>query len=182
MARWGREVGMFREAVSRLLPFSVMLACGTATHGRAPASASTDPNQHQETTAGEDSEQRDADQQSPTGLSHERAAPAREADANVRRQGLATYYASSLAGHRTANGERYDPNALTAAHRSLRFGTWVRVTRADRRAQVTVRINDRGPFGDDRRIIDLSKAAAARLGMLREGVVEVRLEILKSPH
>lgn len=92
--------------------------------------------------------------------------------------GLATYYSNSLAGHHTANGERYDPRALTAAHRFLPFGTRVRVTRSDTQKTVMVRVNDRGPFGNARRIIDLSRAAAIELGMLRAGVVEVELEIL----
>jgi len=96
----------------------------------------------------------------------------------ARLSGQASYYGDSLAGHRTANGERYDPRALTAAHRSLPFGTVVRVVRKDGRASVIVRINDRGPFGSSRRIIDLSRAAAEHLQMLRAGVVDVHLEVL----
>ncbi|MGD8267856.1 MAG: septal ring lytic transglycosylase RlpA family protein, partial [Desulfobacterales bacterium] len=74
----------------------------------------------------------------------------------------------------TANGERYDRQALTAAHRHLPFGTRVVVTRLDDRRAVTVRINDRGPFVRGR-IIDLSHAAAQKLDMLRQGVVKVRV-------
>ncbi len=92
-------------------------------------------------------------------------------------RGLATYYADALAGHRTANGERYEPGALTAAHRTLPFGTIVEVTREDGRS-VRVRINDRGPFGKSSRIIDLSRAAAAQLGMLRDGVVRVTVRVI----
>ncbi len=76
--------------------------------------------------------------------------------------------------HLTANGERYDRQAYTAAHRHLPFGTRVVVTRLDDGRTVTVRINDRGPFVRGR-VIDLSHAAAAKLGMLRLGVVEVRV-------
>ena len=94
------------------------------------------------------------------------------------RRGKATYYGDSLAGHRTANGEVYDPRAFTAANRDLPFGSVVRVVRIDRGLAVTVRITDRGPFGHADRIIDLSRAAATRLDMIRRGVVEVRLEIL----
>jgi rare lipoprotein A len=90
--------------------------------------------------------------------------------------GLATYYARSLAFHRTASGERYDPNLLTAAHRTLPFGTRVEVRRADGRS-VVVRINDRGPFRRGR-IIDLSERAAAAIGLLRDGVAEVELRVL----
>jgi rare lipoprotein A len=95
--------------------------------------------------------------------------------------GLAVYYADSLHGRPTASGEPYDKGALTAAHRKLTFGTKVRVTRLDDRKSVVVRINDRGPFGDSRRIIDLSRAAAERIGMTRAGVVEVRVEIVSVP-
>jgi rare lipoprotein A len=98
------------------------------------------------------------------------------APAEVREQrGKATYYADSLAGRRTASGERYDPKAFTAAHRSLPFGTVVRVVRVDDGREVTVRINDRGPFAGEERVIDLSRAAAERIGMLRAGVVPVRV-------
>jgi rare lipoprotein A len=95
--------------------------------------------------------------------------------------GKASYYADSLAGNRTASGEVYDPKAFTAAHRTLKFGTVVRVVRPDTGASVTVRITDRGPFAGKRqgRIIDLSRAAAERLQMLRAGVVTVRVEVLE---
>lgn len=95
--------------------------------------------------------------------------------------GQATYYSDALAGRKTASGERYDPNALTAAHRKLAFGTMVRVTRLDTGRSVVVRITDRGPFGNEKRIIDVSKAAARELDMLRAGVVAVRVEVLASP-
>lgn len=93
-------------------------------------------------------------------------------------EGEATYYSDSLAGNHTTNGERYDPARLTAASRDLPFGTIVRVTRRDTGAQVIVRINDRGPWGKRRRILDLSRAAAAKLGILRRGVAEIRAEVL----
>lgn len=88
--------------------------------------------------------------------------------------GLASYYADRFHGRRTASGERYDRNALTAAHRRLPFGTQVVVTNLDNGRAVTVRINDRGPFVPGR-VIDMSYAAARRLGMLRAGVVKVRI-------
>jgi peptidoglycan lytic transglycosylase len=87
--------------------------------------------------------------------------------------GLASYYSQRLAGRKTASGERYDPNRLTAAHRTLPFGTMVEVRREDGRS-VVVRINDRGPFGRGR-VIDLSRRAAEALGMIRAGVVKVQL-------
>jgi rare lipoprotein A len=87
-------------------------------------------------------------------------------------KGSATYYASSLAGHATASGEPYDPDAMTAASRTRRFGSLVRVSYQDR--DVVVRINDRGPFTRGA-IIDLSRAAAEQLGMVRAGRVDVRV-------
>ena len=90
-------------------------------------------------------------------------------------RGKATYYADSLAGRRTASGERYDPRALTAAHKTLAFGTMVKVVREDDGREVVVRVNDRGPFAGEDRVIDLSRAAAERLGMIRDGVVPVRV-------
>jgi len=91
--------------------------------------------------------------------------------------GKASYYARMHHGQRTANGETHDQNALVAAHRSLPFGTRVRVTNQQNGKQVVVRINDRGPFRRGR-IIDVSRAAAAQLDMLDRGVVRVRIETL----
>jgi rare lipoprotein A len=90
-------------------------------------------------------------------------------------RGKATYYANSLAGRRTASGERYNPREFTAAHKTLAFGTMVKVIRVDDGREVVVRINDRGPFAGDDRVIDLSRAAAERIGMIRDGVVSVRV-------
>ena len=93
-------------------------------------------------------------------------------------EGEASYYSDRLAGHKTASGERYRPGALTAAHRNLPLGTVLRVTRSDGKRSVIVRINDRGPYGSDRRILDLSRAAFERLGTLRAGVLDVRAEVV----
>lgn len=93
--------------------------------------------------------------------------------------GVASYYADRLAGRPTATGEPYDPDELTAAHRSLPFGTIVEVARPDGR-RVTVRINDRGPYAKGR-IIDLSKRAAKALDLVRDGVGEVKLRVLSLP-
>jgi rare lipoprotein A len=93
--------------------------------------------------------------------------------------GKAAFYSDALAGRRTASGEPYDPRALTAAHRSLPFGTRVRVVRPASGRAVVVRINDRGPFGDEQRILDLSRAAAEELDMMRAGVIEIRAEVLE---
>ncbi len=93
--------------------------------------------------------------------------------------GLASWYGARHQGHRTASGERFNKNALTAAHRTLRMGTRVRVTNIRNGKSVVVRINDRGPFGSKKRIIDVSEAAARKLGIIDAGVARVRLEVVK---
>lgn len=95
-------------------------------------------------------------------------------EAEVIERGMASWYGDRHHGRRTANGEAFDMNALTAAHRTLSFGTRVRVLNPGNGASVVVRINDRGPYAQGR-IIDLSRAAAERLGLLREGVGAVVL-------
>ena len=90
-------------------------------------------------------------------------------------KGQASYYADSLQGNRTASGEPYDKNAMTAAHRTLAFGTKVKVTYLKTGKTLEVTINDRGPHVKNR-IIDLSGAAATKLGLMEDGVGEVELE------
>lgn len=97
--------------------------------------------------------------------------------AGYRAEGKASWYGSRHHGRRTASGERFDQHALTAAHRSLPLGSRVKVTNLRNQRSVVVRINDRGPHARSR-IIDLSRAAAERLGMLRGGVAPVRVERL----
>jgi rare lipoprotein A len=92
-------------------------------------------------------------------------------------QGGASYYADSLQGSKTASGEPYDKEALTAAHRTLPFGTRVKVTYLKTGKSIDVVINDRGPHSD-KLIIDVSGAAARALGLTDDGRGEVRLEVL----
>jgi rare lipoprotein A len=94
-------------------------------------------------------------------------------------RGSASYYGSKFAGRATASGAAYNPHAYTAAHRSLPFGTVLRVTRLDGQGKVYVTVTDRGPYGPRGRILDLSHAAAERLGMLRAGVVAVKVEVVE---
>jgi rare lipoprotein A len=91
--------------------------------------------------------------------------------------GIASYYGPGFHGRRTANGERFDMYRVSAAHRTLPFGTWVRVTRKDTGRSIRVRINDRGPFVPGR-IIDLSLGAARSLEMEEEGVVPVEIVVV----
>jgi rare lipoprotein A len=90
-------------------------------------------------------------------------------------EGLASFYGREHHRGPTASGERFDMNALTAAHRSLPFGTRVKVTNVSNGRSVVVRINDRGPFVRSR-IVDLSRAAAVELDFVHRGITRVRLE------
>lgn len=105
-------------------------------------------------------------------------APAVVADAPAE-TGLAAVYSDRLHGRQTASGERYDRNQLTAAHKTLPFGTRVKVTRTQNGKSVIVRINDRGPVQADR-ILDLSPAAARALGIGPRGMGEVSAQVVEA--
>lgn len=100
-----------------------------------------------------------------------------EAGPNIKREGLASWYKM---GTKTANGERYDPMGITAAHPSLPFDTKVRVTNPNNGKSIVVRINDRGPFTGGR-IIDLSQGAAKAIAMTKAGVAKVKIEVVGAP-
>ena len=102
------------------------------------------------------------------------------AQAGYIEEGEASYYAASFEGLRTASGERYSRSAFTAAHRTLPFGTRVKVTHLRTGKTTIVYVNDRGPHRQGR-IIDLSEAAARELGILAEGVARVRIEVIERP-
>jgi len=94
--------------------------------------------------------------------------------------GIASWYGPGFDGNLTANGEVYDMNGISAAHKTLPFGTLVRVIDRDTGRSIVVRINDRGPFIEGR-IIDLSKGAAEKLGMVDRGIIDVGLRIVRWP-
>ena len=94
-------------------------------------------------------------------------------------EGRASWYGKKFAGRPTTSGEIFDPKKLTAAHLELPFGTRVKVT-SERGTSVVVTINDRGPHADDR-IIDLSRAAAQRIGLVEQGVGDVTIEVVDCP-
>jgi len=94
--------------------------------------------------------------------------------------GIASWYGHPYHGRHAANGEVYDMEKLTAAHRTLPFGAWVEVTNLSNNRQVRVRITDRGPFVEGR-IIDLSRAAARQIAMIGPGTAKVRLEVIEPP-
>lgn len=94
--------------------------------------------------------------------------------------GIASWYGPGFDGNLTANGEIYDMNGISAAHKTLPFGTVVRVVDLETGRSIVVRINDRGPFVEGR-IIDLSKGAAEKLGMIERGIISVGLRIVRWP-
>jgi rare lipoprotein A len=105
-------------------------------------------------------------------------APSQADEAPVWTQnGKVSWYGPGFHGRRTANGEIFDTNEMTMAHRSLAFGSKVRVTNLDNGRSIVVRVNDRGPYVGGR-IADLSRAAASRLGFVEDGVVRARIELI----
>lgn len=98
----------------------------------------------------------------------------------ARQEGVVSWYGYEHLGRKTANGERFDPHKMTAAHRKLPFGTIVRVTRLDNGRAVVVRINDRGPFKRGR-IIDVSREAAKQLDLIDRGLAQCKVEVLEYP-
>ena len=102
------------------------------------------------------------------------------ADPSIFESGIASYYAEKYHGRRTASGEIFNMNNLTAAHRTLKFGTVVEVENLSNGRRVNVKINDRGPFAEGR-VIDLSKRAASELGMINAGLAEVVIRIVSYP-
>ena len=141
--------------MTRILPvllLIILVACAPRTRPTAPT---TGPTAIPTTTA-------------PTGSS-----------ATFYDDGVASWYGPNFVGRPTANGEIFDPSQLTAAHQTLPFDTLVQVTHLENGRSVVVRINDRGPFVD-RRIIDLSRAAAERIDMIGSGTAQVRLDLLNT--
>jgi rare lipoprotein A len=97
---------------------------------------------------------------------------------SFRQSGMASYYGRGFDGRTTANGERFNPRDLTAAHLTLPFNTRVSVTNLSNNKSVVVRINDRGPY-KKKRIIDLSYAAAEKIGLIGPGTAQVEIETIK---
>jgi rare lipoprotein A len=95
-------------------------------------------------------------------------------------KGKLAWYGTKFAGRKTASGQPYDPNALTMAHKTLPFGTKVKVTNLANKRSVELRVNDRGPTQADR-VGDVSLAAAQRLGMVRSGVIDAELAVVAAP-
>lgn len=163
------------------LLMAVLAGCATPLAGPVPAGAATDPlpvvphgpaippTRNGDTLA--DPTGSAAAEQSVDGA---RSPDESRDSAGVLEKGLASWYGSKFHGRRTASGERYDRHAMTAAHRTLPFGTRVRVRSVVTGKEVVVRINDRGPFKRSR-VIDLSQAAFNALGLRGRGVTQVEL-------
>jgi rare lipoprotein A len=166
----GKNTMRLRAAigVAALLGLGGVLAPGyaedVATPAAVPAAAAADPALPRFAPQADDSTAPDSDN-----------APADTRSWEPVGGGVASWYGNELAGHRTASGERFNPNELTAAHRTLPLGTEVRVTYQGR--SVIVRVNDRGPFAGHR-VIDLSRAAAEQIGLRRAGSGKVTLAVL----
>ena len=94
--------------------------------------------------------------------------------------GIASWYGQKFHGHDTSNGEKFDVYKFTAAHKSLPLPSYVKVTNTENQKSLTVRVNDRGPFHEDR-LIDLSYAAAVRLGFADKGTANVKMELIAPP-
>tara|TARA_R110000772_G_scaffold99174_3_gene198879 strand:- start:7937 stop:8290 length:354 start_codon:yes stop_codon:yes gene_type:complete len=101
-----------------------------------------------------------------------------QATAHGKMSGKASWYGPGFHGRTTANGERYNQNASTCAHKTLRFGTMVKILNLKNKKTATCRINDRGPYAGGR-IIDVSKAIAKKLGMIASGVARVAITIIR---
>ncbi len=108
------------------------------------------------------------------------AAPVRMVKPGDTERGIASWYGEPYHGRKAANGEVYDMHAMTAAHRTMPFGTWVEVENETNRKKVQVRITDRGPFVNNR-IIDVSRRAAEELSMIGPGTAPVRLLVIEAP-
>jgi rare lipoprotein A len=106
------------------------------------------------------------------------AAPAAAPAGDVS-EGKLAWYGKKFAGRKTASGERFNPNAMTMAHKTLPFGTRVKVTNLANQRSVVLRVNDRGPTQADR-VGDVSLAAARKLGMLKGGVVNAKMEVVSA--
>ncbi len=151
-------MGVFRASLSSAAILLAAFALGLP--GAAPAGAAPSP----------------SPAKAPAAAASAPATPG-QPDAEGRFEGLASWYGAQFHGRLTSNGEIYDKEGLTAAHRSLPFGTLLRVTSFDTGASVVVRVNDRGPFVGGR-VLDLSEAAARLIGMVATGTARVSCKIL----
>jgi peptidoglycan lytic transglycosylase len=172
----GRQTVLLKPRVA--LPLLFILALSACSHKPARVSVPAAPPPPGTAPAGEPPAEAEADK-TPEATPPELEVPA-EAKPVFVETGIASWYGAPYHNRRGSNGEVYDMHAMTAAHRTLPLGSIVRVVNVDTKASAVVRITDRGPFIEGR-VIDLSKAAAEKIGMIQKGTTEVRLEVLKTP-
>ncbi len=179
-ARWLLLLGACGDQPSAKSPDRPRISNAGAPGHRASSGPSRGSREPAETTPQGPQRGRDAAAAHDPGVTSEqlaqRYAPARPLAVL---EGQGSYYSDALAGRPTASGAPYQPSAFTAAHRSLPFGTVLRVTRKPGGQTVYVRVTDRGPFGPRGRILDLSRAAAEQLDMLRAGVAKLKVEVVE---
>jgi len=176
---------LFRKTLLAAAATAILLAgCASPYHPQGWESTSS-PKPMAATQAGHKSGKKELSAKRKASGTHSDAETPRasgRAQANTpvgkKRLGEATYYAAYFEGRLTASGEPYDSQAMTAAHKTLPFGTKVKVTALDSGETAVVRINDRGPFVEGR-IIDLSRKAAEQLDLVHDGATEVQLQVLE---
>lgn len=156
-------ISSLQRAALLAIPLSCALFTGCATSPRFVTRGA--PARTGETTT----EEKKADEPTP---------PAPIGKVLLNLEGVASYYADDFHGKLTSNGETFDMDGLTAAHRTLPFGTKVRVTNLENNKSVVVRVNDRGPFKEGR-IIDLSRGAAKEIDLIKTGTARVKLEVVE---
>ena len=114
-------------------------------------------------------------------VSTAKSPPAPAGASSTPMKGICVYYSDKFQGHAAASGEKYDKEALTAAHKKLPFGTMVKVTNLRNNKSVVVRVNDRGPYGGSKaKIIEITSRAAKEIDMIQEGKAKVQIEVVES--
>ena len=170
-----RKSSIFVLALGALI---ILAGCG-----HKPVSVAVPPAPSiEQTPSAESSEAKASESSSSSSSSGEAAISEIDPDAKplLVETGIASWYGAPYHNRRGSNGEIYDMHAMTAAHRTLPLGSVVRVTCVENGESAIVRITDRGPFIEGR-IVDLSQAAALKIGLVRKGTAQVRLEVLKAP-
>jgi rare lipoprotein A len=145
------------------------------------ASQTTNPDSVSMITKANDNDAASNDQESNLSVLDRLSSVATDTVRKFKQTGIASWYGHQFNGRKTATGERFDMNAMTAAHRSLPLSCFIRVTNKDNGKSVIVKVNDRGPYAGNR-ILDLSYAAAEQLGIVNKGMGNVTIERIASPN
>jgi rare lipoprotein A len=143
--------------------------------------SNTDSNSVSNTLKSSDTDSANSDQDSNVSVLDRLTSVASDTVRKFKQTGIASWYGHQFNGHKTANGDRFDMNAMTAAHRTLPLSCFIRVTNKDNGKSVIVKVNDRGPYAGNR-ILDLSYAAAEKLGIANKGMGNVTIERVPTPN